>query len=66
MPESYRGFRLDGSARAFYTYSNGGKLLAFPLEETGGKRSINLVYDAGYPSLPAADKFVEIVKQLYL
>lgn len=43
-----------------------GKLLAFPLEETGGKRSINLVYDAGYPSLPAADKFVEIVKQLYL
>ncbi len=43
-----------------------GKLLAFPLEETGGKRSINLVYDAGYPSLPAADKFVETVKELYL
>ena len=43
-----------------------GKLLAFPLEETGGKRSINVVYDAGYPSLPAADKFVETVKELYL
>ena len=42
-----------------------GKLLAFPLGETGGKRNINLVYDAGYPSLPAADKFIKTVKQMY-
>ena len=43
-----------------------GKLLAFPLGETGGKRNINVVYDAGYPSLPAADKFIKTVKQIYL
>lgn len=43
-----------------------GKLLAFPLGETGGKRDINVVYDAGYPSLPAADKFIKTVKQMYL
>ena len=43
-----------------------GKLLAFPLGETGGKRDINAVYDAGYPSLPAADKFIKTVKQMYL
>ena len=43
-----------------------GKLLAFPLGETGGKRNINVVYDAGYPSLPAADKFIKTVKQMYL
>ena len=43
-----------------------GKLLAFPLGETGGKRNINVVYDAGYPSLPAADKFIRTVKQMYL
>ena len=43
-----------------------GKLLAFPLGETGGKRNINMVFDAGYPSLPAADKFIKTVKQMYL
>ena len=43
-----------------------GKLLAFPLGETGGKRDINVVYDAGYPCLPAADKFIKTVKQMYL
>ena len=43
-----------------------GKLLAFALGETGGKRNINVVYDAGYPSLPAADKFIKTVKQMYL
>lgn len=43
-----------------------GKLLAFPLGETGGKRNINVVYDARYPSLPAADKFIKTVKQMYL
>lgn len=45
---------------------NSGKLLAFPLRETGGKRNINVVYDAGYPSLPAADRFIKTVKQMYL
>ncbi len=43
-----------------------GKLLAFPLGETGGKRNINVVYDAGYPSLPAADKFIKTVRKMYL
>ena len=43
-----------------------GKLFAFPLDETGGKRNINVVYDAGYPSLPAADKFIKTVRQMYL
>lgn len=45
---------------------NSGKLLAFPLGETGGNRNINVVYDAGYPSLPAADRFIKTVKQMYL
>lgn len=43
-----------------------GRLLAFPLGETGGKRNINMVFDAGYPSLPAAEKFIKTVKQIYL
>ena len=43
-----------------------GKLLAFPLREEGGKRNINMVYDSGYPSLPAADKFIKTVKRMYL
>lgn len=43
-----------------------GRLLAFSLGETGGKRNINVVYDAGYPSLPAADKFIKTVKKMYL
>ena len=42
-----------------------GKLLAFPLGSGGGKRSINLVYDSGYPVLPAADKFIETVRAMY-
>ena len=40
-------------------------LLAFPLGSGGGKRSINLVYDSGYPVLPAADKFIETVRAMY-
>lgn len=43
-----------------------GRLLEFSLGETGGKRAINLVYDAGYPSLPAADKLIQTVKDLYI
>lgn len=42
-----------------------GKLLAFPLGESGGKRNINMVYDAAYPSLPAADKFIKTVRDMY-
>lgn len=43
-----------------------GKLLAFPPGKTGGARNINMVYDAGYPSLPAADKLIKTVRQMYL
>lgn len=42
-----------------------GKLLAFPIGETGGKRNINLVFDSAYPSLPSADKFIRNVKEMY-
>lgn len=42
-----------------------GRLIAFPLGEKGGRRNINLVFDAGYPSLPAADKFIKNVKEMY-
>lgn len=44
----------------------GGRLLAFPLGENGGSRDINMVFDAGYPNLPAADKFIKTVKKMYL
>lgn len=43
-----------------------GKLLSFPIGEAGGKRSINLVYDPGYPSLPSADRFIKTVRRMYL
>lgn len=43
-----------------------GRLLSFPIGESGGKRNINLVYDPGYPSLPSANKFIKTVKQMYL
>lgn len=43
-----------------------GRLLAFPLGENGGNRSIYLVYDAAYPSLPAADRLIKTVKNMYL
>ena len=42
-----------------------GTLIAFPLGKSGGKRNINLVFDAGYPSLPAADKFIKNVQEMY-
>ena len=42
-----------------------GTLIAFPLGKNGGKRNINLVFDAGYPSLPAADKFIKNVQEMY-
>lgn len=42
-----------------------GKLLEFPLGEEGGSRSVNLVVDAAYPVLPAADKLIRKVKELY-
>ena len=43
-----------------------GTLLAFPLGSQGGKRSINLVYDAEYPLLPAAERFIKMIKRMYL
>ena len=43
-----------------------GRLLAFPLGKTGGKRDISLVFDESYPSLPGADKFIRTVKEIYL
>lgn len=43
-----------------------GKLLAFSLGKTGGKRDIHLVYDGGYPSLPSADRLIQIVKQIHI
>ena len=39
-----------------------GTLLAFPLGSQGGKRMINLVYDAEYPLLPAAERFIKMIK----
>lgn len=42
-----------------------GKLLSFPLGENGGKRSVNLVFDAGYPGLPTAGRFIKKVKEMY-
>jgi DNA-binding transcriptional LysR family regulator len=41
-----------------------GKLLV-PLGAEGGRRSVNLVFDAAYPVLPAADKLIRKVKELY-
>ena len=54
------------SALAAREEISSGRLLAFPLGETGGKRNINMVFDAGYPSLPAAEKFIKTVKHIYL
>ena len=42
-----------------------GKLLEFPLGEEGGSRAVNLVFDAAYPFLPAADKLIRKVKEMY-
>lgn len=42
-----------------------GKLRAFPLGETGGKRDINLVFDGTFPRTAAAEKFINIVKEIY-
>ena len=42
-----------------------GKLLEFPLGEEGGSRAVNLVFDAAYPVLPAADKLIRKVKEMY-
>ena len=43
-----------------------GRILAFPLGKTGGKREIFLVSDRNYPALPGADKFIRTVKDIYL
>lgn len=42
-----------------------GRLLAFSLRSYGGMRNINVVYDAGHPNLPSADKLIKNVKAMY-
>lgn len=42
-----------------------GKLLSFSLSAYGGKRNINLVFDAGYPKLPSAERFIKNVEMIY-
>ena len=55
---SWSGLAAEDDVRA-------GKLLEFPLGAEGGSRSVNLVFDAAYPVLPAADKLIRKVKELY-
>lgn len=43
-----------------------GEVLAFPLSEEGSGRDLNLVYNKNYQLIPAASKFVKVVKDLYL
>lgn len=43
-----------------------GEVLAFPLSEEGCGRDLNLVYNKNYQLIPAASKFVKVVKDLYL
>lgn len=43
-----------------------GDVLEFPVLEAGGGRDLNLVYNKNYQLLPAAAKFVKVVKDLYL
>lgn len=42
-----------------------GCLLAFPLEEGGGKRNINIVYDRDIPLSPASERFIKTVVKMY-
>lgn len=42
-----------------------GRLLVFPLGKTGGKREISIVFDAAYPKLPAAEKFIKVLREIY-
>ena len=42
-----------------------GRLLAFPLEEGGGRRDINIVYDRDIPLPPAAERFIRTVTEMY-
>ena len=42
-----------------------GRLLAFPLGREGGKRNINLVFERDFPLIPAADRFVEVMENMY-
>lgn len=42
-----------------------GRLLAFPLEEGGGRRGINIVYDRDIPLPPSAERFVGTVLKMY-
>lgn len=42
-----------------------GKVLVFPIGKEGGLRNINLIYDAGYPILPAAERFKRCVCEIF-
>ena len=42
-----------------------GRTLAFSLGENGWKRTLNMVYDPDYPGLPAAEKFIKTVNEVY-
>lgn len=43
-----------------------GNVLVFPLSEDGSGRDLNLVYNKNYQLIPAAAKFVKVVKDLYI
>ena len=42
-----------------------GSLRAVPLGKDGGTRQIHLVFDESYPYLPAAEKFIRSVREMY-
>lgn len=42
-----------------------GRLLAFPLGREGGRRNINLVFEKDFPLVPAADRFIEVMENMY-
>ncbi len=45
---------------------NSGALLAFPLGNEGGKRSINVVYDKNRPLTREVEKFICTVKEIFI
>lgn len=45
---------------------DGGNVLVYPLSENGAERNLNLVYNKNYQLSSAANKFVKVVKELYM
>lgn len=43
-----------------------GNVLVYPLSENGAERNLNLVYNKNYQLSSAANKFVKVVKELYM